>query len=57
MSFKDIHPSLLVAPVIKKELQVTSQLSKTISHKSYHSPPILYWKKSLLNLPPVALQI
>lgn len=23
----------------------------------YHSPPILYLKKSLLNLPPVALQI
>lgn len=25
--------------------------------KSYHSPPILYLKKSLLNLPPVARQI
>ena len=25
--------------------------------KVYHSPPILYWKKRLLNLPPVALQI
>jgi hypothetical protein len=23
----------------------------------HHSPPILYWKKELLNLPPVARQI
>jgi hypothetical protein len=25
--------------------------------KIYHSPPILYWKYRLLNLPPVARQI
>jgi hypothetical protein len=28
-----------------------------MNNNLYHSPPILYLKKSLLNLPPVALQI